>query len=178
MWIKKNCNDYWHWNWLWKSDFGPFWQLVIEYKNFFWRYVLIFGNNLSNLVSLSWKLDNPYYHRGDGCKVKGGIIGQVMQPHHRSPPGAAPAHYIIFYFRWQFSGKCAYGSTDYCHLLRIVTRVAAEMSPLSNLRQTTPLFPCRRCHALCVENDFTRTFLGKQDVEVRFEVNFMLRIWQ
>ena len=48
--------------------------------------------------------------------MKGGIIGQVMQPHHYSPAGAV--------------------------------------------------------HALCDEMDFTWTFLGKQEVEVRFEVNF------
>ena len=48
--------------------------------------------------------------------MKGGIIGQVMQPHHYSPAGAAPAHYIILYFRWQFGWQCANGGMDYCHI--------------------------------------------------------------
>ena len=48
--------------------------------------------------------------------MKGGIIGQVMQPHHHSPHGAAPAHYIILYFRWQFSWQWEYGGMDYCQL--------------------------------------------------------------
>ena len=33
------------------------------YNNFLWGYLLL-AQNLSSFISLSWKLDNPYYHNG------------------------------------------------------------------------------------------------------------------
>ena len=50
-------------NWLWKSNFGTFWQLAINPKlnNFLWVCWFL-SKNLSNFVSPIWKLQNPYCH--------------------------------------------------------------------------------------------------------------------
>ena len=52
-------------NWLWKSNFGTFWQLAIiqisKFNNFLWVYWFL-GKNISNFVSPVWTLHNPYCH--------------------------------------------------------------------------------------------------------------------
>ena len=50
-------------NWLWKSNFGTFWQLAINPKlnNFLWVYWFL-CKNVSNFVPPVWKLHNTYCH--------------------------------------------------------------------------------------------------------------------
>ena len=48
-------------NWLWKLNFGTFWQLATTPFLQVWLQ-LIFSQNLSNFVSHPWKLHNRYCH--------------------------------------------------------------------------------------------------------------------
>ena len=52
-------------NWLWKSNFGTFWQLALiqnsKFNNFLWVCWFL-GKNHSNFVPPAWKLHNPYCH--------------------------------------------------------------------------------------------------------------------
>ena len=52
-------------NWLWKSNFGTFWHLPttpIHKIQQFPLDILFLTKNLSNFVSLTWKLHNRYCH--------------------------------------------------------------------------------------------------------------------
>ena len=53
-------------NWLWKSDFGTFWHLpitpILKIQWFHLTTVDFQPKNLSNFVSLPWKLHNRYCH--------------------------------------------------------------------------------------------------------------------
>ena len=54
-------------NWLWKSNFGTFWQFS-KFNNFRWvRWFL--GNFFSNFVPPAWKLNNLYCHNRHLDKV-------------------------------------------------------------------------------------------------------------
>ena len=48
-------------NWLWKSNFGLFDSLPLQFSKF-GNYSWFVAKNLSNFVSLSWKLHNRYCH--------------------------------------------------------------------------------------------------------------------
>ena len=71
-------------NWLWKSNFGTFWQLA---NNFLWVCWFL-GKNLSNFVSPVWKLHNPYCHRsGDAIDAIRFQYGPTWGPWHGSNQG-------------------------------------------------------------------------------------------
>jgi CDP-diglyceride synthetase len=79
-------------NWFWKSDFGPFWK----FSNLFEKNTIIFFEfvkNLSNFVSLLWKLETPY------CYKLSGLIWYVM------PMSLITINDIGAYMVGFFSGK-------------------------------------------------------------------------
>ena len=59
---QKESNDFWHWNWLWKSDLGSFWQVIwtsvkVKSKNYF-----AFTDFFLLKSSLSWLTSTKLHH--------------------------------------------------------------------------------------------------------------------
>ena len=97
-------------NWLWKLDFGTFWELgttsIHKIKSFPLSMLIFWPKNLSTLVSLPWKLVNPCYHivpapknlspQAKHCRLKKGAKQKKMSKFLKDEIVPAVTSYFMY----------------------------------------------------------------------------------